>query len=258
MFITWWITLKCCCCSVTFWTLIRGFTNIYALGKGNLAVSIVRTHPGSFSYINQGKRAERSGAILSYWMLIALFPLVLCSELLCVSSFPLFAFFLSSKHIIISQCRPDMTFMIWVPNPCRKLHPRMKVPIFIHHQTMVYLLPRRACLYILLKVCCLYLIMFAPLMVAFIPTVTPKIKKDTPRWILKFIYEPAAHCHQLKKNAAGNALTSLDTFDMFYEHLSSWGNEKEGKTATGTAVANHPLSWCSGPINFERESRTLR
>lgn len=108
-----------------------------------------------------------------------------------------------------------MTFMIWVPNPCWKLHPMMKVPIFIHHQTMAYLLLRRACLYILLKVCCLYLIMFAPLMVAFIPTVTPKIKKDTPRWILKFIYEPAAHCHQLKKNAVGNALASFDKCKMY-------------------------------------------
>lgn len=127
-----------------------------------------------------------------------------------------------------------MNFMIWVPNPCRKLHPIMKVPIFIHHQTMVYLLLRRACLYILLKVCCLYLIMFAPLMVAFIPTVTPKIKKDTPRWILKFIYEPAAHCHQLKKNAAGNALASLDTFDMFYEHFSSRGwMKRKGKQPLG-------------------------
>lgn len=67
-----------------------------------------------------------------------------------------------------------MSFMIWVPKPCRKLHPIMKVPMFIHHQTMVYLLLRRACLYILLKARCLYLIMFAPLMAVFIPMVTPK------------------------------------------------------------------------------------
>lgn len=67
-----------------------------------------------------------------------------------------------------------MSVMIWVPKPCRKLRPIMKVPMFIHHQTMVYLLLRRACLYILLKACCLYLIMFAPLMAAFIPMVTPK------------------------------------------------------------------------------------
>lgn len=33
--------------------------------------------------------------------------------------------------------------------------------------------------------------------------------------------QPAAHCRQLKRNAAGNALASLDTSDRFYGHLSS-------------------------------------
>lgn len=65
-----------------------------------------------------------------------------------------------------------------------------------------------------------------------------QMMKDTPRWILTVVLnnfgpslfpclQPAAHCHQLKRSAVGNALASLDTSDRFYVHLSSPGlNEK--------------------------------
>lgn len=48
-----------------------------------------------------------------------------------------------------------------------------------------------------------------------------RIKQFRP--ILFLCLQPAAHCHPSKRNAVGNALASLDTFDRFYVHLSSLG-----------------------------------